>query len=36
MPVEEDVVEYVNGLNNVTCDDIEEEMNGYVKLLLRK
>ena len=36
MPAEDDVVEYVNGLNNVTCDDIEEEMNGYVKLLLRK
>lgn len=36
MPMEEDIIEYVNSLNEVTCDDIEEEMNSYVKLLLRK
>jgi len=36
MPMEEDIIEYTNNLNKITCEEVEEELTKYVKLLIKK
>jgi len=34
--MDEDIIEHVNKLNSITCDDIEQEMINYIKILIKK